>query len=232
MRRRKVLAGMALAALLVMLPLILSCPTAPTKKMANTIVRLVPGKEQVDPGETFTVQVKIEPAAGANVAGAQFDLYFNPESLDIERVEEGDFLKQGGAPSFFNPGTIDNEAGLLAPVYGVVIGQGQVLPNAGTLAIVHCRALHAPTSSAFALDKVIVGSKDGVHVPLGSFLVGQVAVVLFADVNLDGIVDLDDIAAAAARFGATGAPGFHRADVLKDGVVNVLDLILIGQEIS
>lgn len=207
-------------------------PRVPKEKMANTVVMLVPSSDKVAPGEHFTVDVVIEPATGANVAGAQFDLDFNPQSLQIDSVAEGNFLNQGGAQTYFNPGIIDNTAGKLKSVWGAVIGPGQTLPNFGTLATLSCTAKNAATTSAFALSNVIVGSKDGVAVPLEPITVGQVAVILFGDVNNDGTVNLTDLLALAAVFGQTGAPGFSPADLDLSGAVDVLDAILVAQHFS
>jgi hypothetical protein len=88
-------------ALLIVITVTLRCPVAPTEAMANTVVKLVPSKEVVEPGESFTVDVVIEPTAGANVAGAQFDLSYNNQSVTVDSVQEGPFLKSGGANSFF-----------------------------------------------------------------------------------------------------------------------------------
>ncbi len=231
--RRNVWAFIIIGILLVATALLIALlPRAPHDTMADTLVKLVPSKEEVNPGEQFTVEVVIEPAAGTNIAGAQFDLAFNPQSVQIDNIQEGDFLTQGGAESFFNLGTVDNEAGKLTAVFGTVIGPGQDLPGPGTFAIITCTAVSAPTTSAFALSNVIVGNKDGVAVPLGSITVGQVAVTFLGDVNNDGVVDVTDLEDMATVFGETGAPGFSGADVDKDGTINVLDAILVSQHIG
>jgi hypothetical protein len=132
----------------------------------------------------------------------------------------------------FSSGVIDNDAGKLEDVYGAVLGAGQVITEPGVFATVHCTGLEAPSSSVFVLSDVIVGNKDGVAVPLELITEVTVVVALSVDVNLDGNVDVQDLQAIALVFSATGEPGFNRADVKGDGVVDVLDVVIVGQNIA
>lgn len=50
-----------------------------------------------------------------------------------------------------------------------------------------------------------------------------------ADVNTDGVVNIQDLVLVAANFGRTGE---HLADVNEDGVVNILDLTLVAGAIG
>jgi len=45
------------------------------------------------------------------VAGAQFNLSFNPSLVTINSVTEGNLFNQGGASTYFMAGTINNAAG-------------------------------------------------------------------------------------------------------------------------
>jgi hypothetical protein len=56
---------------------------------------------------------------------------------------------------------------------------------------------------------------------------------LLGDLNGDGSVGCDDLAIVKASFGKmAGQPGFDpRADVNKDGVVNVLDLSIVARQL-
>ena len=68
------------------------------------------------------------------------------------------------------------------------------------------------------------GSFDGT-VLLWTFPMLAEARVILADVNADGVVNIQDIVLIAASFGAAGE---NTADLNGDGVVNVQDLILIA----
>ena len=46
-----------------------------------------------------------------------------------------------------------------------------------------------------------------------------------ADVNGDGIVNIQDLVLVSGQFGKTGE---HKADVNGDGVVNILDLVWVA----
>lgn len=219
----------AFAAVLLVIP---RGQAAPTFKMDNTMVGVVPSKTVVLPNEDFTVDVIISPAAGARVAGWQADIKFNTQSLKVNGVVEGGLLKQGGGQSFFMPGTIDNAGGTVKGMVGVSLGAGSGATGAGTAVTLQCTALAAGKTSAFALDKVIVAGPDAVALPLDLTTVGQVAVTSSADLNQDGSVDIHDLEVLIPLLGMTGAPGWRREDLNGDGVINVLEMILVAQAIG
>ena len=198
----------------------------------NTIVAVTPSKTVVNPGESFTVVVSIAPAVV--VAGAQFNLAFNPEAIHVESVTEGNLFKQNGTQSFFMAGTIDNDTGLVKNVAGTILPDAahpapQGVSTAGNFAILNCTAKVAGKTSAFNLANVIVGSPEAIAVPLASFSIIQMQVASSWDLNLDGIIDMADLQMIVAVFGMTGAIGWRREDVAADGVINVLDLVSEAQ---
>jgi hypothetical protein len=219
----------AFAAILLVIP---RGQVAPRITMANTIVAVAPSKQVVLPNEDFTVDITIVPAAGTKVAGWQFDLKFNPLALKVNAAVEGGFLKQGGNKTFFMAPTVDNTAGLVKGAVGVSLGAGSNVTSPGIAATLQCTALASGKTSAFALDKVIVGDINAVALPLDLTTVGQVAVTYSADLNSDGIVDAKDLAILVPLLWTTGTPGWRREDLNSDGVIDVLDLIICAQEMS
>ena len=198
--------------------------------MANTTVSVTPSAPVLAAGAPFTVTVAIAPAVA--IAGAQFDLSFNPKAVQIVSVVEGNLFKQGGAPTYFMPGTIDNVNGTLKAVVGVVEGAGQSVSTPGTMVTINCTAVTAGQTSAFNLLNVIVGNPSGVAVPLASFNITQMGVASVWDLNFDGVVNQADVQIAAGHLGQTGTPGWIPSDINKDGIISVLDLILIGQNFT
>ncbi len=191
----------------------------------NTIVRILPENREVRPRENFTVEIAVEPAAG--VAGVQCTLRFNPQLLAVLDVQEGNFLKQGGAQSFFQVISVDNAAGRVEMV-GVRING--TATSGGTFAVVRMVAKENQGTSQLWLENVVVGGENGQELPV-SLRTASVSVVSYApwDVNTDGKVDMQDLLAVIARWGQIGAPGWIAEDINRDGKINVLDLILIGQ---
>jgi hypothetical protein len=232
------------------LPISCSCrPPAPTVSetviklvypepgaAAGIVIRLYPDKDFVRPGENFTVSVLVQPGAGAEVAGVQFDLSFNNQALAVNEINEGPLFQKppGGsyAGSYFHPGVIDNGSGEIRNVAGAIIGQGQFITGAAVFAEIKCTAVNSLQSSGFSLQNVIVGSREAVSLPLESIINGQVTVVSFHDLNRDGSVNVLDIIVLVNDFGETGAPGWLDGDINRDGIINILDLIMVGQNFS
>lgn len=123
-------------------------------------VKIDPAEKTVDPGDTFTVNVYIDPG-GENTAGAQFNLSFDPSVLTANSVTEGNFLKQGGATTFFNPGTIDNGVGTINYVYGAILTPGQSVNTPGIFATISFTAKNVNGVSVLDLSDVVVGRPDG-----------------------------------------------------------------------
>ena len=196
----------------------------------DTTVSVLPSITTLIPGQTFAVTVSIAPSVA--IAGAQFNLSYNPKAVQIVNVTEGNLFKQNGAPTYFMPGTFDNVNGLLKNVAGVVTGAGQNVTTSGILAVITCTAVTSGQTSAFNLLNVIVGNPAGVAVPLSSFNITQVTVASPWDLNSDGVVNNADVQVFMTYFGQTGAPGWIAEDFNKDGVVNVLDLIILVQHFS
>ena len=57
----------------------------------------------------------------------------------------------------------------------------------------------------------------------------MIIVATSGDVNSDGHVNEEDMMLVYDHFGETGSPGWIAEDVKRDGAINVLDMILIGQ---
>jgi len=138
---------------------------------AKTIVSISPSVKTVSRGETFTVDVYVEP--DREIAGMQFNLKFNSSLLKVNSVSEGDLFKGDSdiINTFFNPGTIDNEKGIIKYVYGCILTPGENVSSPGTFATINITASDkAGTSQLSFIDippiSVIVTDPEGNPVPI------------------------------------------------------------------
>lgn len=208
---------------------LVGCP--PQREMATTI-KVTPSKPVVLPGDSFNVDISVEPASGVNVAGMQLDFGFNPQAVRVDSVVEGNLLKQGGASTYFQGGTVDNQTGVVKNVVGVITTPGQSVTAPGIFVTLGCTALASGKPSDFVLSNVVIGNKDAVAIPFDSPVINQVVVTVSCDLDLDGLVNIADLIIVAAALGLVGVPGFTKEDTNLDSVVNVLDMILVGQSFS
>jgi hypothetical protein len=190
-----------------------------------TAVTVEPVSSKVGIGETFSVDIFIDP--DTDIAGAQFSLSFDPAFVTANSVTEGNLLSQGGAPTFFLPGTINNTAGTITNVAGATAIPGASVSQSGTLATISFTAIAVGTS-ALHFGKVVVGNLQGQAVAI-TVSDGSVTVCPDWDVNLDLSVNVLDMILLGQHWEETGAAHWIRADVNRDGAINVLDMILIGQ---
>lgn len=217
------LTALATLIILIILSLLVGC-SSPEPEM-NTQLKVTPSKTIVGQGEAFTVEIEVVPGIGVNIAGVQLNILFSQESLRIDSVQEGNLLNQGGAQTYFQGGTVGPTS--VVNMAGVIIGPGQNVTAPGVFAILNCIALKGGRTSAFQLENVIVGDKDANSLPLELPVILQVTVAALYDINLDGLVGSGDLSLVYQALGNTGG----REDVKGDGIVNVLDMILVAQNI-
>jgi hypothetical protein len=79
----------------------------------------------VSGGESFIVSIEVAP--GAAIAGLQYDLAFDSTLISAVNVAEGGLLSQNGASTYFSPGIINNTAGTINDVAGVITTAGQTV---------------------------------------------------------------------------------------------------------
>ena len=93
-----------------------------------TSVCVDPVGQTVGFGESFTVDVFCVP--GQPVKGWELCVLFNASLIQADAVVEGDIFSNFS--TFFNDGTIDNNAGSIIDIYNLIIGAGNVT-GAGSL---------------------------------------------------------------------------------------------------
>ncbi len=180
-------------------------------------------------GETFTLNIRAENIA--DLAGWQFDIAFDPASLEALNVTEGDFLKADGGTTFFQGGSIDNAAGKIGGLNAARLS-AQGVSGTGTLLQVRFKAKSAG-ETALTLHKFQFGSVTGDSIPAGPHQItivveGQLAT---GDVNRDGVVTILDLILVAQQLGKRVSAG-SPVDVNGDGIVSILDLIRVSQGIA
>ena len=154
---------LALAVFLV-LTLATLCLPLEASATENTNVSVSPPAQAVDAGQQFTVTIDVAP--GAAMAGMQFDLSFDPSVVVVDRVEEGNLLRQEGATTFFNTGKIDNQAGTITGVFGAITSRGESVSSPGAFAVITMTARAQRDNWTLALSNVIVGDMDGNALPV------------------------------------------------------------------
>ncbi|MBN1624693.1 MAG: hypothetical protein JW903_10010 [Clostridia bacterium] len=195
-------------------------------------VMLKPSSGVVSAGETFTVDVFVEPEVA--IAGVQFDLEFDGSKIHLdnaaEYVAEGELFKQSGHGTFFVSGT--SGPGLLQNVYGTILGAASV-STPGVFATVTLTAdEHSTGISTISLVNVII-SDPGSHaieievkntiVEIEDLEIGYEE----CDLNGDGTVNDNDYLILVQHFNEVNASSYPPWDINKDGVCNILDIQLL-----
>ncbi len=186
-------------------------------------------KTPIHTGDTFTLNIRAENIA--DLAGWQFDIAFDPTILEAINVSEGDFLKQNGASTFFQGGSIDNAAGKITGLNAARLST-QGVSGTGTLLQVKFEA-KAAGETELALRNFEFAASTGDSIPAGPHEIritieGQLTT---GDVNRDGRVSILDLVLTAQQLGKR-VPTGSAVDVNGDGIVSILDLIIVAQGIA
>ncbi len=148
---------------------------APAADAGTAVVSISAPSTTVSPGAQFTVNITMQPNNA--IAGAQFNLSFNPSLVTVNSITEGNLLKQTGKNTYFTPGRIDNTSGSIIGVAGTITDPGQTVSTAGTFAVITMTAGSANGTCALSLSNVIVGNVQAQSVPVstvdGNIIIGN-----------------------------------------------------------
>jgi hypothetical protein len=132
---------------------------------AATII-LSPSSKTVNQGQTFNLNVTIDPV-GTAISGAQLNLAYNRSILTVNSITEGNLFKQNGASTFFNGGTINNSKGAVENIFGVMLGPYNV-STPGTFISVNLTVIGQSGSTGIDLSNVMVSDLEGAAVAFNS----------------------------------------------------------------
>ncbi len=159
--KRQALGAILLSALALLVLAVLGACAAST---AGTSLSISIANRNVNAGETFTVDVRLE--TDTHCRGAQCALSFDPAQMKCDSVAEGSFFKDwataNGCSTLVVPQpTIDNDQGQVS-VVGIAVmgGSGGGVKGSGVLCTYHFTAL-ADGTAAPTLSDVVVADESG-----------------------------------------------------------------------
>lgn len=179
-------------------------------------------------GDTFTINIDVQNMF--DLAGWQFEVNFDPATLEVININEGDLLKQNATTMFLN-GPPNNTAGKITGLRSVRLSP-QGITGTGTILQIECKAKSAGETE-LTLNNVQFATITGDTIPAGPHktiinIEGELAT---GDVNRDGNVDTMDLILIAQQLGQRVPPN-SPTDVNGDGIINTTDLLLVQQEID
>ena len=87
---------------------------------ADNELMIIPSNLTVESNESFTLNVSFTPSEP--IKGYELQISFDPTFIEAISVSEGSIFD--GFVTYFNAGNIDNSAGLITNIYGLVVGPG------------------------------------------------------------------------------------------------------------
>ncbi len=135
-------------------PLILAPQLSPIRVDEGMKLKIVPQADTCKPGEVFKVELKAEEAK--NLYGCQFDLKFDKELVEVVSVNEGSFLKQDGASTFFVTPKIGD--GVIKDIGATRIQTQTGMNGNGVLAVIYFKVKEGVETGKvrFAIENVLL----------------------------------------------------------------------------
>lgn len=149
-----------LSAFCIILLLLMIIIPPPISADGPTLVQVNPASKTVSAGQTFSISISCTP--GQTIKSYELKLSFNPTLLHANSVTEGTIFT--GYTTFFNSGTINNTAGTIVDVYGLIVGAGGVT-NPGSLVSLSFTAQSASGTTTIGLYDFGV-TNDTAYVPI------------------------------------------------------------------
>ena len=138
-----------------MFTILLITPHVSSDPFSDTIIGFNPISQTVNPSESFSVDIYCTP--GQPIKAFELRLSFDASLIQAILVEEGDIFNNYS--TFFNGGTIDNIAGNIIDIYGLILGDGNVSEPGTLVTITFTSKTKSGTSVLEFLD---VGKWTGV----------------------------------------------------------------------
>ncbi len=193
-------------------------PDVPVRGDVAT-VSLSPSMPPATIGDRLTLPITI--AGGVDVAGYQMEIEFDVSALRYISSANADYLPVG---AFVVPASVRGNRVTLAATSLSGSGEGS-----GTLATLIFEVIAAdPSLPRLSAAKLTDSNADFLEVRIENTEAVEPG-RLAGDVNGDGIVSLEDMAAAADRLGQRGE---NTADVNGNGIVDAADFLLIAVAIE
>jgi len=126
----------------------------------KTLIYIDSSNQIIGPDTHFQITIYCNP--GQPIKSYEFNIIFNPSMLSASSVIEGDIFDS--YDTFFNKGNINNSAGSIVNVLGLIIGSGNVTDQ-GSLAVINFTSLSNSGSSSIVLDNVGVANEN-IYVPV------------------------------------------------------------------
>lgn len=145
-----------------------------------TLVQINPTSKTVSAGQSFSLTVMCTP--GQPIKSFELKVSFNPTYLQASSVSEGTIFN--GYSTFFNDGTIDNNAGTIVDIYGLILGDGEVTGQGTFVTLSFSACLTSGTSSIGLYDVGVTNESSYVPILITN---GSVTLREFTlNVTLDG----------------------------------------------
>jgi hypothetical protein len=155
----------------------------------------------------------------------ELKLSFNKNIVNAKQVRESNFFKITPlTPTFFNAGIINNNTGEITNIYNLIVGPGNVSWSRTVINI----TFKAVSYGRCNINITRLGAtNETMYIP-ANIVNASIFVYSIYDMNADKTMSITDLLDVATYYGQTGAPGWIKEDIDKNGKIQILDLVLIS----
>jgi hypothetical protein len=196
-------------------------------------------------GDEFSVDIMINKVEkGIKLIGVQWKLHYNTTLLETseELITEGDFFKKqlpGPEYETYFWATVEDDYAISFTIYTKMPAPPEIFPEgSGKLATIKFKAKYKPETGKATCDLILdenfvmLIDVDENVIPYHHLENGVYSIpIKLGDLNFDGKVDILDIGIFGKAYGSyPGHPRWNSlADVVRDKVINILDVVMIAK---
>ena len=197
---------------------------------AAPTVSINPASQDVSAGDTFTVNIAVDPA-GYGVSSGSITISFDATVMQADSVVAGDLL---GTSPIVPPGfpKIDNTNGT---VQIDLARSGTTIPPTpeGTWAVITFTVNSDALDGTHTIGITAAELADETFADIPGIKTNNGTVTIVTgyprwDINNDGTVNYIDLAILGAHYGENTETPYPRYDINEDGTVNYIDLAILG----
>lgn len=153
----------------------------------------------------------------------EMTIVFSKSTLTASTVIEGSFFKP--SQTFFSPGIINNINGSIKNMYDLPVGFG----NATATKPLFYVLFTAKNYGQATINLTNVGvCNETMYLP--NIIVSNTTFYVYSpyDMNVDKTIGMPDLIDVAGHYHQTGAQGWIKEDVNKDGIITLMDIIIVA----
>lgn len=168
------------------------------------------------------VNITVDCTLSQAIKGYELIVYFNPAVVQVNSVSTGTIFDD--FEEFHSDGEINNTAGSITKIFGVILGPGNTT-QPGDLITISFTTINYGISPILLVDVGLCNESQYIQ---RTVINGSIRVTQSWDLDGNGVCGSGDLMIILQHWGQKGTPGWIPEDLDLDGKIGIIDAIIIA----